>query len=132
MFRSVFSPQIPWRLTSIAALGLLLVGCDHAKDLVEQGKKQAADIQKSLEGKTAESSSTGSSSTTEPASSSSASPTTPAPAASLPPTPAAQAADPGALIDAFLKCRSDQRTDGMLHDLAALPESFRVRVTECD
>ena len=42
-------------LVLLASLAVLpFSACDHAKDLVEQGKKQAQDLQKSIEGKSSE------------------------------------------------------------------------------
>jgi hypothetical protein len=116
---------------SIAMACLFLSACDHAKDLVEQGKKQAADIQKSLETKTEEAKSN-----PETAASThqdSGAPTTPAaalPTATAAPLPAA--AEPAMLIEAFLKEVPAKKSNATLQALGALPEEFRARITECD
>jgi hypothetical protein len=119
----------------IAMAGLFLSACDHAKDLVEQGKKQAADIQKSLETKTEEAKSNpetaastprDSDATTTPA----AAPPAASPAATVAPPPAA--ADPAMLIEAFLKEVPAKKSNATLQALGALPEELRARITECD
>ena len=125
------SHRFSFLVAAFFASCLFLVGCDHAKDLVEQGKKQAADIQKTLESKTTDKTAE------EPAAAAPASPMTPAPSAGLPaavsPAPAAvPAADPAALVEAFLKESPDKKSNVTLQSLGALPEEFRAKITECN
>lgn len=115
----------------IAMASLFLSACDHAKDLVEQGKKQAADIQKSLETKTEEAKSNPAAAPATPQNSGA----TTAPAAAPPATtatPPPAAADPAMLIEAFLKEVPAKKSNATLQTLGALPEEFRARITECD
>ena len=115
----------------IAMASLFLSACDHAKDLVEQGKKQAADIQKSLETKTEEAKSTPETAASTPQDSGAAT-TPPAapPATTVTPPPAE--ADPAMLIEAFLKEAPEKKSNATLQALGALPEEFRARITECN
>lgn len=117
----------------LATAGLCLSACDHAKDLVEQGKKQAEDIQKSIEGKTAEPAA--SSQTNAPVSENPGTPS--APAAAPPETPVAPqpklaGADPSVLLETFLKTDPEKKTDAMLQALGAIPDEFRARLAECN
>ena len=99
-------PRAVVRLSRALLVSLAILSCsacDHAKDLVEQGKKQAADIQKSIESKpevaatpSGPGSGNGGPAAASPASSS------PSPALPAPPPPPA-AADPNQLIEKFLK-----------------------------
>jgi hypothetical protein len=115
----------------IAMSSLFLSACDHAKDLVEQGKKQAADIQKSLETKTEEAKSNSEAAVSTPENSG-ASTTPPAPPAATVTPPPPSAADPAQLIEAFLKEAPAKKSNSTLQALGALPEEFRARITECD
>src|SRR5438477_6462914 len=88
-----------WLIVLAAGSGLLLAACDQAKDLVEQGKKQATEIQKSIEEKTKESGSTkATASDAAPAPSPSSLPAAPpvpaSPAAASPTLPPATAPAP--------------------------------------
>jgi|GEM_PF-6667127 len=128
----VLSP--PCLAALMAMAGLFLSACDHAKDLVEQGKKQAADIQKSLETKMEEAKSNSETAAATPQDSGS---TTPAaappaapPAATVAPPPTTP--DPALLIEAFLKEVPAKKSNATLQALGALPEEFRARITECD
>ncbi len=119
----------------IALAGLILSGCDHAKDLVEQGKKQAEDIQKSIEGKAEQPAASSDANVPATANSGAAPTSTPtAPPAANPvaPPPTPTAADPSSLIDAFVKAAPETKTDAMLQALGALPEESRARLTECN
>jgi hypothetical protein len=115
-------------LTALAMLSLS--ACDHAKDLVEQGKKQAEDIQKSIEGKTEPAAAPSSAST----GSASSSPTSSSPPAASPPAaqPAPASADPNLLVETFLKGAVENKTDGILRALGALPEEYRAKIEVCD
>ena len=128
----------PHLALAIAIAGLSLSACDHAKDLVDQGKKQAADIQKTLEAKVEESKTDPSpqpapmptnSGTPSPAATS---PDTVAPPATVPPPPTPAAPDPAMLVDAFLKEVPQKKTNETLQALGALPEEFRAQITECN
>lgn len=119
----------------LAVLASLIVlsfsACDHAKDLVEQGKKQAEDIQKSIEAKTETAASPNASGTSTEGSAAATSPSVP-PTAQPTPQPTPPAADPNLLVDKFLKGEAENKTDGMLHALGALAEEYRARITTCD
>ena len=127
-------------LALVALAGLLLPACDHAKDLVEQGKKQAADIQKSIETKTEEAKSSpaptaaaNSGAETSPAvAPAAASPAATAPPPAAAPAPVPAAVDPALLVEAFLKEVPEKKTNETLQALGALPEEFRARITECN
>jgi hypothetical protein len=116
-------------LAALLSLAVLFTAaCDHAKDLVEQGKKQAEDLQKSIENKseTAVAPSTVSPGPTE-------SPLVSSPPAAIPtPQPAPAAADTNLLIESILKGDVEKRNDETLHALGALAEEFRARITRCD
>jgi Leucine-rich repeat (LRR) protein len=131
-----------WRPAFLAALTgvvLSLSACDHAKDLVEQGKKQAEDLQKTMEGKKNETvansppaagsaGTAASSSPNLPSSSSAASGN-----ATAPSTPAANPPkDYGLLLETFMKLDPGQRSDYHLQELGASPEEIRGRLTECN
>ena len=105
---------------------LFTAACDHAKDLVEQGKKQAADIQKTIEDK---------SKPAAPPSEASPGPAESPPVSSPPATtPAAQPtpAITDLLIESFLKGDVEKRNDETLRALGALSEEYRARITRCD
>ncbi|MCE9527649.1 MAG: hypothetical protein K8R36_16530 [Planctomycetales bacterium] len=136
----------PYNLTSsitaitLAGTALCFSACDHAKDLVEQGKKQAADIQKSIEAKTDEATSN----TAPEAGSSTPAVSTPPNTPPSPPAVANGSATPavappvsptrdfGQIVEGFMKATPAEKTDAMLQELAAIPEEFRGRLTECN
>jgi Leucine rich repeat len=125
----------PSLLAVLAAAGFSLAACDHAQDLVDQGKKQAADIQKSIEGKARENTVSSPASTATPPDGATSPATTVPPSASVTPpqqpvTPAPQ--DYALLVDQFMKLEPVQKTDSMLHELGSIPEEYRARLTECD
>jgi Leucine-rich repeat (LRR) protein len=131
---------LSFAMTALAGTVLCFSACDHAKDLVEQGKKQAADIQKSIEAKTGETTSN----TTPEAGSSTPAVNTPPTAPTSPPAiangsgtpaaapPAAPTRDFAQLVEGFMKVAPAEKTDSMLQELAAIPEEFRGRLTECN
>lgn len=124
-------------LAALFAAGFLLAGCDHAKDLVEQGKKQAEEIQKSLETKTETKTAADPAPTAEPMTPAAASfpsalpaATAPAAAASLPAT--TPVVDPAALIESFQKDSPQGKSNATLQALGTLPEEARAKITECN
>jgi hypothetical protein len=124
-------------MTALLLSSLLFAGCDHAKDLVEKGKKQAEDIQKSLETKTEAKTAADPAAAAEPASPAPASVPSALPAAAPPatattPLPTVPTVDPAALIEAFLKDSPLGKTNATLQALGALPEEARAKVTECN
>lgn len=131
MTQATHSQPVPaWRFVLIILAGLGLTACDHAKDLVEQGKKQAADLQSSIEGQSEKAA------TSSAPAAGSAAPATTIPAATTP-TPALPAASPaekdyGLLVEQFMKIDGRVKSDQMLVELGAMPDSFRARLTECN
>ncbi|MBC7853602.1 MAG: hypothetical protein IAF94_09210 [Pirellulaceae bacterium] len=126
---------VRYKLAALLAMaGLFLSACDHAKDLVEQGKKQADDIQKSIEGKSEQPAASSEASAPAAANSAAAPAAVPAaPAATaVAPQPTPTTADPNLLIDTFVKASSETKTDAMLQKLGALPDESRARLTECN
>lgn len=131
MFSPSFVPAQKCRLTwcSVALLPFILTACDQAKDLVEQGKKQAAELQDKMSSETTTDggSTTIADSATTPAeatgSDSTANSVTPAPQL---PVNAEQ------VLANFEANAPAEKTDQDLQAIGGLPENIRARLTVCN